>query len=67
MKKIAIAILIILPIIFGGLIGFYIYKQNKKEPVKKENTIIDIKKTTSVTSDSIITLLKEYYYQKRFC
>ncbi len=63
-KKIAIAILIALLIIFGGLIGFYIYKQNKKVPVKKENTIIDIKKATSVTSDSIITLLKEYYYEK---
>ena len=63
-KKIAIAILIALLIIFGGLVGGYIYKQNKKEPVKKENTIINIKKATSVTSDSIIILLKEYYYEK---
>ena len=65
-KKTIIIIAIVLILIIGGTVGFYFYQHNLKGSNKKETNVTDIKKATSVTSDSIITLLKEYYYEKGF-
>ena len=65
-KKTIIIIAIVLILIIGGAVGFYFYQQNLKGSNKNETNVTDTKKATNETSDSIIVLLKEYYYEKGF-
>ena len=65
-KKTIIIIAIVLILIIGGAVGFYCYQQILKGSNKNETNVTDTKKATNETSDSIIVLLKEYYYKKGF-
>lgn len=65
-KKTIIIVAIALILIIGGTVGFYCYQQILKGSNKNETNVTDTKKATNETSDSIIVLLKEYFYEKGF-